>query len=187
MYEARAVIIATGMEFTRPLKGEAEFLGNGVGYCATCDAPLYKNKVVTIVAYNKEGEEEANFVSELASKVYYIPMYKGEYKLNSNIHVVKEIPLEILGGDKVEKLKLNNTELTTDGIFLLKDSVAPDQLVPGLLIEEGHIKVDRNMRTNIEGCYAAGDCAGKPYQYLKSAGEGQVAALSAVSYLDSKK
>ncbi len=187
MYEARAVIIATGMEFTRPLKGEAEFLGNGVGYCATCDAPLYKNKVVTIVAYNKEGEEEANFVSELASKVYYIPMYKGEYKLNSNIHVVKEIPLEILGGDKVEKLKLNNTELATDGIFLLKDSVAPDQLVPGLLIEEGHIKVDRNMRTNIEGCYAAGDCAGKPYQYLKSAGEGQVAALSAVSYLDSKK
>jgi thioredoxin reductase (NADPH) len=187
MYEARAVIIATGMEFTRPLKGEAEFLGNGVGYCATCDAPLYKNKVVSIVAYNKEGEEEANFVSELASKVYYIPMYKGEYKLNSNIHVLKEIPLEILGGDKVETLKLNNTELTTDGIFLLKDSVAPDQLVPGLLIEEGHIKVDRSMRTNIEGCYAAGDCAGKPYQYLKSAGEGQVAALSAVSYLDSKK
>jgi thioredoxin reductase (NADPH) len=187
MYEARAVIIATGMEFTRPLKGEAEFLGNGVGYCATCDAPLYKNKVVSIVAYNKEGEEEANFVSELASKVYYIPMYKGDYKLNSNIHIVKEIPLEILGVDKVEKLKLNNTELTTDGIFLLKDSVAPDQLVPGLLIEEGHIKVDRSMRTNIEGCYAAGDCAGKPYQYLKSAGEGQVAALSAVSYLDSKK
>ncbi|HSN58795.1 MAG TPA: NAD(P)/FAD-dependent oxidoreductase [Clostridiaceae bacterium] len=187
MYEARAVIIATGMEFTKPLKGEAEFLGNGVGYCATCDAPLYKNKVVSIVAYNKEGEEEANFVSELASKVYYIPMYKGDYKLNSNIHVVKEIPLEILGGDKVEKLKLNNSELSTDGIFLLKDSVAPDQLVPGLLIEEGHIKVDRSMRTNIEGCYAAGDCAGKPYQYLKSAGEGQVAALSAVSYLDSKK
>jgi len=186
MYEATAVIIATGMEFTRPLKGEAEFLGKGVGYCATCDAPLYKNKIVSIIAYNKDGEEEANFVSELASKVYYIPMYKGEYKLNSNIHVVKDIPLEILGGENVEILKLNNTEIKTDGIFMLKDSVAPDQLVPGLLIEEGHIKVDRNMKTNIEGCYAAGDCAGKPYQYLKSAGEGQVAALSAVFYLDSK-
>lgn len=187
MYEATAVILATGMEFTRPLKGEAEFLGNGVGYCATCDAPLYKGKIVSIVAYNKEGEEEANFVSELAGKVYYIPMYKGEYKLNSNIHVVKDIPIEIIGGEKVEALKLNNTEIKTDGVFLLKDSVAPDQLVPGLLIEEGHIKVDRSMRTNIEGCFAAGDCAGKPYQYLKSAGEGQVAALSAVSYLDSKK
>jgi thioredoxin reductase (NADPH) len=187
MYEASAVIIATGMEFTRPLKGEAEFLGKGVGYCATCDAPLYKGRVVAIVAYNKEGEEEANFVSELASKVYYIPMYKGDYRLNSNIHIVKDIPLEIIGGEKVENLKLNGTEIKTDGIFLLKDSVAPDQLVPGLLIEEGHIKVDRGMRTNIEGCFAAGDCAGKPYQYLKSAGEGQVAALSAVAYLDSKK
>ena len=63
MYEATSVVIATGMEFTRPLKGEAEFLGKGVGYCATCDAPLYKNKTVSIVAYNKDGEEEANFVS----------------------------------------------------------------------------------------------------------------------------
>jgi thioredoxin reductase (NADPH) len=187
MYEASAVILATGMEFTRPLKGEAEFLGKGVGYCATCDAPLYKGKVVTIVAYNREGEEEANFVSELASRVYYVPMYKGEYRINSNIHIVKDIPLEIIGGEKVESLKLNGTEITTDGIFLLKDSVAPDQLVPGLLIEEGHIKVDKAMRTNIEGCFAAGDCAGKPYQYIKSAGEGQVAALSAVTYLDTKK
>ena len=57
-------------------------------------------------------------------------MYKGEYKLNSNIHVVKDIPLEILGGENVEILKLSNTELKTDGIFMLKDSVAPDQLVP---------------------------------------------------------
>jgi len=187
MYEASAVIIATGMEFTRPLKGEAEFLGKGVGYCATCDAPLYKGKIVTIVAYNKEGEEEANFVSELASKVYYVPMYKSDYRLNSNIHIIKDIPLEITGVEKVESLKLNSMEIKTDGIFLLKDSVAPDQLVPGLLIEEGHIKADKGMRTNIEGCFAAGDCAGKPYQYLKSAGEGQVAALGAVSYLDTKK
>ncbi|MHC1720009.1 MAG: NAD(P)/FAD-dependent oxidoreductase [Clostridiaceae bacterium] len=187
MYEATTVIIATGMEFTKPLKGEQEFLGRGVGYCATCDAPLYKNKVVSIIAYNKEGEEEANFVSELASKVYYIPMYKGEYKLNSNIHVVKDIPIEASGQQMVDTLKLKNAEIKTDGIFILKESVAPDQLVPGLLIEEGHIKVDRNMKTSIEGCFAAGDCTGKPYQYIKSAGEGQVAALSAVSYLDSAK
>ncbi|MPN25240.1 hypothetical protein SDC9_172647 [bioreactor metagenome] len=54
-------------------------------------------------------------------------------------------------------------------------------------MENGHIKVDREMKTNIPGCFAAGDCAGKPYQYLKSAGEGQVAALNAVSYIDSLK
>ena len=78
MYEARSVILATGTEYTRPLKGEEAFIGRGVGYCATCDAPLYKGKKVTIISYHEEGEEEANFVSELASEVFFIPMYKGD-------------------------------------------------------------------------------------------------------------
>ena len=52
MYEAKTLILATGMEYTKAIKGELEFLGRGVGYCATCDAPLYKNKVVTIIGYN---------------------------------------------------------------------------------------------------------------------------------------
>src|SRR3712207_7942508 len=58
-------------------------------YCATCDAPLYKGKIVTVVGYNKEAEEEANYVSELTKKLYYIPMYSGEYNLNSKIEVVR--------------------------------------------------------------------------------------------------
>lgn len=187
MYEATAVIIATGIEFDKPIVGELELLGKGVGYCATCDAPLYKNKTVSIIAYNKDGEEEADFVSELAEKVYYIPMYPGEYNINSNIEIVKGVPLEISGSEKVEMLKLKDRDIKTQGVFVLKNSVAPDQLVPGILIEQGHIKVDRNMNTNIPGCFAAGDCTGKPYQYLKSAGEGQVAALNAVLYIDSIK
>lgn len=186
-YEAATVIIATGMEFTKPLKGEEELLGRGVGYCATCDAPLYRGKVVTIIGYNSEAEEEANFVSELASKVNYVPMYKAKYELKDNIEVIKDIPVEIHGEDKVERLILNDSEIATDGLFVLKDSVAPSQLVPGLQVENEHIKVDREMKTNIPGCFAAGDCTGKPYQYLKSAGEGQIAALNAVSYIDSLK
>ena len=187
MYEATAVIIATGIEFDKPLKGELELLGKGVGYCATCDAPLYKNKIVSIIAFNKDGEEEADFVSELAEKVYYIPLYDGEYSVSSKIEVVKDVPIEILGEEKVQSLKLQDREIKTDGVFVLKNSVTPDQLVPGIVIEQGHIKVDRNMNTNIPGCFAAGDCTGKPYQYLKSAGEGQVAALNAVLYIDSIK
>lgn len=186
MYEATALIIATGVEYTRPIKGEEEFLGRGVGYCATCDAPLYKGKTVTIIGYNHEGEEEANYVSELAAKTYYIPMYKGTYKLKDNIEIISGIPVEIRGDRFVSKLILDNGEIDTDGVFVLKDSVPPGQLVPGLLIEEAHIKVDRNMKTNIEGCFAAGDCTGKPYQFMKAAGEGQVAALNAVAYLDNK-
>lgn len=184
MYEARSVILATGIEYTRPLKGEEEFLGKGVGYCATCDAPLYKGKKVTIISYTKEGEEEANFVSELASEVFFIPMYKGDYKLNENITIVDDKPIEIVGDLKVSKVILNGgKEIETDGVFVLKNAVPPTELVPGLEMEDGHIKVDRLMKTNIKGCFAAGDCVGKPYQYIKSAGEGNVAALSAASYL----
>jgi thioredoxin reductase (NADPH) len=186
MYEAKTLILATGIEYTKPLKGEEEFLGKGVGYCATCDAPLYKGKTVVIVGYNKESEEETNFVSELSGKTYFIPMYRGEYNLNSSVEIVNQKPVEVIGEDRVTKLILDKGEITTDGVFMLRDSVSPAQLVPGLEIEEGHIKVDREMKTNIEGCYAAGDCIGKPYQYIKAAGEGLIAALSAVSYLDKK-
>lgn len=188
MYEAKTVILATGIEYTRPLKGEEEFLGRGVGYCATCDAPLYKGKIVTIIGYNKGAEEEANYVSELAEKIYYLPMYKAHYDLKrGNIELVNDRPMEIQGEDKVKKLVLKNGEIVTDGVFVLKDSVAPSQLVPGLFMENEHIKVDLNMKTNIQGCFAAGDCTGKPYQYMRAAGQGQVAALNAVAYLDSLK
>lgn len=184
MYEAKTVILATGVEYTKPLKGEEEFIGKGVGYCATCDAPLYKGKRVTIISYNEAGEEEANFVSELAGEVFFVPMYKGDYKLNDSINVIKETPTEIIGESKVSKVLFKNgEELETDGVFLLKNAVPPTQLVPGLEIVDGHIKVDRLMKTNIKGCFAAGDCIGTPYQYIKSAGEGNVAALSAASYL----
>ena len=186
MYEAKTIILATGVEYTKPINGEEEFLGRGVGYCATCDAPLYKGKTVAIVSYNKHFEEEANFVSELAQKLYYVPLYEGEYKLREGIEVIKDKPLKIEGEDRVTKLILSKQETQADGVFILKDSVPPSQLVPGLEIENGHIKVDREMKTNIEGCFAAGDCIGKPYQYIKAAGEGLVAALNAVAYLDSK-
>lgn len=186
-YEAKTVILATGMEYTRPIRGEEEYLGKGVGYCATCDAPLYRGKTVAIIGHNKEAEEEANFVSELAGLVYYIPMYKGSYNLRNNIEVVQDKPEAITGDMKVNKILLKNSELKTDGVFVLKDSISPGQLVPGLKIEENHIYVDRLMRTNIPGCFAAGDCVGKPYQYIKSAGEGNIAALSASQYLDQKK
>ncbi|BAH05313.1 NAD(P)/FAD-dependent oxidoreductase [Clostridium kluyveri] len=184
MYEAKAVVLATGVEYTKPLKGEQEFLGRGVGYCATCDAPLYKDKTVTVIGYNKEAEKEANYVSELASKVYYIPVYRENPNLKDNVEVIQDKVLEIYGTDKVERVVLKYKSISTDGVFVLKSSIAPDQLMPGLILETGHIKVDVNMRTNIEGCFAAGDCTGKPYQYMKAVGQGQIAALNAVSYLD---
>lgn len=186
VFEAKSVILATGVHFGKPFKGESELLGKGVGYCATCDAPLYKDKTVTIIAYNKHEESEANYVSELASKVYYIPMYKDELNLNPNIEIIKDIPKEIQGEHHVNKLILKNNELQTDAVFILRESISPAQLVPGLKIAENHIEVDRLMKTNLEGCFAAGDVVGAPYQYIKAAGEGNIASLSAISYLDKK-
>ena len=187
IYEATAVILATGVNFGKPLKGEEQFLGKGVGYCATCDAPLYKDKIITIIAYNKHDEDEANFMGTIASKVYYIPMYKEDVEVDDSIEVVFDIPKEIHGDNRVEKLILKNSEIITDGIFILRDSVSPGQLVPGLEMDGNSVKVDRKMQSNLKGFFAAGDIVGAPYQYIKAAGEGNIAALSAVSYIDNLK
>lgn len=187
MYEATTVVLATGVEYGKMLKGEEEYLGKGVGYCATCDAALYRNKRVAIIGSNHEGEEDANFLSEIASEVYYIPTYKMTNKLNDSIKIIEDRPKEIKGDQLANKLVLRNQELDVDGIFIIKDSVSPKYMVPGVESDGPHIKCDKDMKTNIEGLYVAGDCAGKPYQYLKSAGQGQTAVLSAISYLDKKR
>ena len=193
MYEATTVILATGVEYGKPIKGEEEFLGKGVGYCATCDAPLYRDKKVAIIGYNKESEEEANFLSEIASKTYFIPMYKneslmrGNHELDTSIEVINDRPIQIQGETLVNKVSFKEKDIDVDGVFVIKDSASLKSLVPGLYTDGPHVIVDINMKTNIEGCFACGDCAGKPYSYIKSAGQGQIAALNAVSYLDKLK
>jgi len=114
-------------------------------------------------------------------------MYKGELSLNSSIRVINEKPQEIYGDNKVNGIRFKDTAIECDGVFVLRDSISPSQLVPGIEMDGNHIMVSKHMETNIKGAYAAGDCVGKPYQYMKAMGEGQIAALNAVSYLDSIK
>ena len=190
MYEADAVILTTGVNFGKPMAGEKEFLGKGVSYCATCDAMFYRGKTAAVIGFNKKDEEEADFLAQVAEKVYYIPMYQDEVQVADGIEVIRDQIVEIKGdadGQKVESLVLKNQELQLDGVFILRESVAADQLIPGLQMEDNHVLTDRLMKTNLAGCFAAGDIAGKPYQYIKAAGEGNIAALSAVGYLDQKK
>lgn len=187
MYDVSAVILATGVNFGKPYPGEKEFLGIGVSYCATCDAPLYRGKTVAIIGSSPKEEAEADFMSEIAGKVFYIPLYKEKVNVKETITVVEDVPTAIEGEMKAEKLILKNQELTVDGIFILRESVLPEQLVPGLEMDGNHIAVNRRMETNLTGCFACGDIVGMPYQYIKSAGEGNVAAISAVGYLDGLK
>ena len=186
-YEAGCVILCTGVFSAKLLPGEQEFLGRGVGYCATCDAPLYRGKSVVILGYGDESVREANFVADLAASVVYIPVEPAKTALDPRIRVIDEKPAEILGGQKVTGLRTAQTVIPADGVFILRESVAPASLVPGIGLEGGFIRVDSKMQTNLPGCYAAGDCTGRPHQYMRAAGQGQIAALSAVEYLDQTK
>lgn len=186
-FEADAVILATGVSPTKLLPGETELLGRGVGYCATCDGPLYKGKKVAIVSYSHEGEAEANFMAEICAEVYYLPFYKEVGQLDSRIIQKKARVKEISGTQKVEKLVLDNEEISVDGVFVLRESLPAEQIVPGLEMDKGAIKVNRDLETGIPGLFAAGDCSGQPYQLNKAVGEGGTAALSAIKYLDGMK
>ena len=183
MYEAKAVILASGVVAAKPYPNEERLLGAGVSYCATCDAALYKGKTAIIIGSSPKEEGEADFMSQYAAKTYYIPLYKDEVHVKPEVEVIREKPLEILGGDKVEKLRTDKREIETDGIFVLREAVAPGQLVPGIETDGPHVKVNVDMSTSLPGLFAAGDIAGLPYQYIKAAGQGNTAALSAVAYL----
>lgn len=187
MYHTKTVVLATGIELGKPIENELDLLGSGVSYCATCDAMLYKGKTVAIVGYNEEGEHEANFVAEIAAKVYYLPMNYQPTILHDSIEVVKDRPMKIEGSPYVESLVCKNTTLLVDGVFILRESVEPSQLLHEVELDAKHIKVNRKFETNIPGVFAAGDVTGRPYQYMKSAGEGHVAGLSACDYIDKKK
>ena len=184
MISAKALILAIGLQNPRYLPGEESLLGKGVGYCATCDGPLYKGKRVAVIGYTKEGEEEANFLADLAQEITYLPLYEGLGELKDNIKVVKVKPKSILGKEKLQGLETEGETLELDGLFIIRESVPPAQILPGLQIEKNAIIVDRSMATNIEGIFAAGDCTGAPYQLAKAVGEGTIAGLSAASYVD---
>ena len=187
MFEAKTVILATGTVMAKPLPGEEALLGRGVSYCATCDAPLYRGRTAAVIGYSPREESEAAFLSEVCSRVIYFPMYKGETDLPATVEVIREKPAEILKKDAGLAVKTEEGEYAADGVFVLREAVAPSQLVPGLETEEAHVKVNRAMETNLPGMFACGDITGTPYQYVKAAGEGNVAALSAAAYIDRKE
>lgn len=187
IYEAETVIVATGIVTGKAFKGENELLGRGVSYCATCDAPLYRNKTVAVIGYSPKEESEAEFLAEVCEKVLYIPMYKEETKLSDKVTIINEKPTAVIGENKVKSLQTEKNNYEVDGIFILRDSIPPSQLVSGLEIKDNHIVVNLQMETNIKGCFACGDIVGRPYQYIKAAGQGNIASLSAVAYLDAKR
>ncbi len=189
MYHARAVIVATGVYLEADLEGEDALVGQGVSYCANCDGRLFSGREVAFVSYIPEGEEEAAVLAQdLGVAVTYVPLYEGEYVLPEGVRVVdRQRPDGLYRRDGKIHVQLKGEDLVVDGVFVHKQSVSPRDLVDGLELDGPHIVVDRRMRTSIGGIFAAGDCAGEPYQIAKAVGEGQVAALEALRHLREKQ
>lgn len=183
VYESKTVILCTGVTFAKPIKGEEEFLGRGVSYCATCDGFLYRGKNIAVVCYDKSLEHEAEYLLNIAGKAVIVPLYKDCGIKSENAEIIKKPPLEIAGDMRVKRIVFADEIKDVDGVFVLKSTISPNVLLHGLKTDGGHISVDRNMRTSVGGVFAAGDCTGRPYQYVKSAGEGNIALHSAAEYL----
>ena len=186
-FTARSVILATGVETRGSLVGEREFLGRGVSYCAVCDGALYKGKRIAAVVSDRAFEEEVEYLSGFAEEVFAFCLYENARFSAPHITILKDKPISVEGGTRVEKIVTNGGDVAVDGVFFLKNSAPPSALVGGIETENGHVKVNRDMSTNIKGLFAAGDVTGRPYQYIKAAGEGLVAAYSAHEYLNSSK
>ena len=185
VHQGRALILAPGVVRAAKYPGEAEYLGRGVSYCATCDGMLYRNRPVTVVGLAPDAPREANYLHSLGCQVVYVSPQKPQ-GLDGDIPYVKAGKLAVKGEKTVTGLEADGALLPCAGVFILRRAVAPSDLLPTLETEEGVIRVDRRMATNLSGVFAAGDCTGGPLQVSKAVGEGHVAALSACEFLDSE-
>ena len=183
IYQGKALILAPGVVRQAKYPGEAEYLGRGVSYCATCDGMLYRNRPVAVVGLAPDAPQEANYLHELGCQVTYVSPHQPN-ELNGNIPYIKAGKLAIQGEETVTALEADGALLLCNGVFILRRAVAPADLLPGLDMDDGVIRTDRKMATNIAGVFAAGDCTGGPLQVSKAVGEGHTAALSACEYLE---
>ena len=183
LYEGSALILAPGVVRQAKYPGEMEYLGRGVSYCATCDGMLYRGRPVVVVGRSKDAPREAAYLKNLGCQVVYVSPQRPE-RLDPSIPFVQASRLEVAGEQTVTGLRADGALLPCSGVFILREAVAPADLLPGLETENGAVKVDRKLATNLPGVFAAGDCTGEPLQISKAVGEGLVAAPSAVEYLD---
>lgn len=178
--------------------GEKEFANRGVSYCATCDAALYREKVVAIVGGSDSAAKEALLLSEYASKVYILyrkdklraePINNERVAQNPKIEFVPNVNVtEIRGEQFVTSVLLDTgTELPLDGVFIAIGHLPQNEFAKALgveLEENGEIKIDRLARTNVPGVFAAGDVANSPFkQAITGSAEGVAAAFSAYDFV----
>lgn len=207
-FVGRSLVLATGaMGRKASFKGEAEFLGRGVSYCATCDGAFYRDSEVAVVGDNPEAIEEAQVLTKFAKTVHWITNKKTNAD-NAHAQALLAEPaikhwsrtrlMEIEGGDAgvsgiqiKEKGTTNIQVLPVEGLFVYKSGSKPitdfigDQVVFNL---DGGVQVDELMATSADGVWAVGDIRNTPFkQAVVAAGDGCVAAMAIDRYLNSRK
>ena len=176
VYEAKTVLLATGIPQAKGMENEDRLLGSAVSYCATCDGFLYKDKTVAVYCTDERMAHDIDYLEEIAAKVYVYTNF-GYSNESPKIEILDKPIKKIDGAMKAEAVELSDGKrIDVDGVFILRPAIAPSTLFTGLELDGAHIKVDRNQETNYKGCFAAGDCTGRPYQIAKAVGEGNVAA-----------
>ncbi len=200
---AKALIIATGARpNTLGIPGEAELTGKGVSYCATCDAPFYRDQEVAVVGGGNTAVQEAIYLTRFASKVTVIhrrdtlratKVYQDEAFANEKIDFLwNSVVTHVDGKNGVESIRIKDTMegqesvLKLQGIFVLIGTIPNNEMLPAhqLAMEDGFLVTDNEMRTNIPGVTAAGDIRSKAVrQVVNAAGEGAVAEQSIEEYL----
>ena len=183
LYQGSALILAPGVVHQAKFPGEETYLGRGVSYCATCDGMLYRNKPVAVVGRSKDAPHEAAYLKSIGCQVVYVAPKRPD-QLEEDIPFIQAAKLAVKGEQTVTALEADRADIPVNGVFILREAVAPGDLLPGLTLEKGAIQVDRSMATSVPGVFAAGDATGAPLQVSKAVGEGLIAALSACEYLD---
>ncbi|RAX54181.1 thioredoxin-disulfide reductase [Helicobacter sp. 16-1353] len=210
--EARAVIICTGGSPKKSnIKGESEFWGQGVSTCATCDGFFYKNKEVAVLGGGDTALEEAIYLTRMCKKVYLIHRRNEFRAVPITVKHIKENPkIEILTPMIIDEIKGDSSGVTGIIVSDVNTKEKRELNVPGLFIfvgydvntqvlrqddgkmlcdtnDLGQVKVDLNMKTSVKGLFAAGDVRESAMkQVVIAAGDGAVAALSAMEYLQSQ-
>ncbi|MBI4117008.1 FAD-dependent oxidoreductase [Candidatus Pacearchaeota archaeon] len=205
-YEGKTILFATGTKWKKlpqSVKGNLEFENKGVSYCALCDGPLFKNKIVAVVGGSDSAAKDALLLSEHAKKVYMI--YRGKeihpepinferIKGNKKIEIINETNITEIGGENlVRKIILDNSykgkkELDVDGVFVAIGHVALSELAKELGVktdEKGEIIINHmTSETNVPGVFAAGDVTNKPFkQLITGVADGCTAAYSAYEHI----
>ena len=185
-YRGRTLILAGGLVRGGGLPGEQQLLGRGVSYCATCDGLFFAGKPVVVVGEYAEAEHDVLTLSQMASEVRYLPLYGEPTRPLPGVTVLQGRPEAVVGEDRVRALRVSGQEVAADGIFIIRPALPPASICPGLAMEGSYVRTGRDQATNVSGVFAAGDITGPPFQYAKSVGEGQIAALSADRWLQGK-